>query len=314
MRGGAQAVAVLAVAGLGVFMAGCSSDGPSSSGSPEPVKASVVTIDGVPFLAGATHGAGAELRDGLKVVEGSRLLADVFPSRNAPTVAGMVDDRGWFASILITGDPRQVLPAYARQATQLDLPVPEVRCSTSTADDDSPPVISCTGRSVAKFGVRVFELDYQRRSRGEGTQPLSHLTLHSVDPVGATAYAYPDAGLEPLDTIAVQNLPWGSLPVLGQGFEAGTANQPAMAVMEGVHVVGPAGPDGTILRVDGDLDKVVLGYLGAGDSISVTTRRQSDDGVHVVERHWTNGDTYSLTTYQRAGRPTWLVAKHTSGD
>jgi hypothetical protein len=313
---------VLAVASLGLVLAGCTSDGSASSDASEGSKARAVSIGGVPFLAGSTYGEGTKLRDGLEVVEGSRLLADVFPSRFAPSATPGADDRGWFATIVVTGDPREVLPAYAQQAARLDLPVPEIRCVTSTRGDGGPPVTECQGRSFAAQGVRSFQLDYERRGACCGEQPRSHLMLRYENAPDASPYPSQTHPLpDPLDTIDTRELPWGSLPVLGQGLEQGGDSNPAVAVMAGVHLVGPtgpahanSGPGGAILRVDGDLDDVIRGYLRAGNSTDVTTTHWTDDGVRVVERHWTNGDTYTFTTYQRTGRPTWLVLQHAFGD
>lgn len=274
----------------------------------------VVRIDGVEFLEGATSGAGTELGDGLVVAEGSRLLADPFPTPRPPSTAGG-GRRGWTAQILVTGDPDRVLAAYGTQAHRLGLPVPSWRCDRSGSPDDDVATVMCNAWSGDSKQGRTLGLRYLRAGRATGRAPRSHLLI-SVDTEGAAA---PGVGSGAPDVGDAVPLPWGTLATVGQAFEPGTYNNPGMAVAPGSSLVGP--PDQpsvtdlrAILRVDGHLATVIDAYKREGNSVDATHRRLDLGDVTVDEYYWTNGDTYTLTSYQRPGRPTWLVVEHGGGD
>lgn len=279
----------------------------------------VVHIDGVELLEGTTSGAGSKLRDGLVVVRGSRLLADPFPAQSSPGPSGVEQDRGWAAQILVTGDPARVLAAYARQARRLDLPVPHVSCEQrSRPDTGEDPAFSCLGASADQENQRTFQMHYEWSGRSPGRGPLSHLEITYQNPVGASRAPGHGSGTEVgevrLEVGDASFLPWGPLLTVGQAFEPGTGNNPGMAVAEGSRLVGPPGTRQAILRVDGDLKTVVRSYLREGNSTDVSHRRYRDDGFIVDDYCWTNGDGYTVTSYQRPGRPTWLVVEHSEGD
>ena len=104
--------------------------GPSSSTSTTtsttPFDTEVVDRAGIPVLAGASRPAGTPLRDGLRVPDGAWLLAEPLPLGFELTYRGEdVDDQGWRATLLVTGDLDAVLNDLNTQLhEQLPLPDP----------------------------------------------------------------------------------------------------------------------------------------------------------------------------------------------
>ena len=112
--------------GSGAF--GCA----SGDGSPASERGGVgrtEVVDSVRRSSMADPRAGTTLRDGIRVVDGSRVLAGPIPQEYflQPRRPGPLD-RGWTALAVVTGDVRRVLDAYAAQATKLGLKVPPVGC------------------------------------------------------------------------------------------------------------------------------------------------------------------------------------------
>jgi hypothetical protein len=183
--------------------------------------------------------------------------------------------------------------------------------------------------AVTGDGRRSVRLDYLRSGRTTGRGPISHLwiTYEDLTESPPSIYREPPLPPAPADPEAGRSAPWGaSLPVVGQGLEPGTQNAPAISVVAGSRLAGPAGvPVGVtdparpfaVLRVDGDLADVVAAYEragGAGSGSDVTHRHRRDGGTDVDTYYWTNGDTYLMSTYRRSGRPTWLTIEHLEGD
>lgn len=321
MRGSWLVCAIGAAAAL----FGCAS---GDGASPEVVASTrTEVIDSVPFLDGASSGAGTTLRDGIRVVDGSRVLAGPIPQQYFLQPGDPDLDRGWTALAVITGDVRHVLDAYAAQATKLGLKAPTVECvNPPLAHAGAVPLTSCTATSQSADGKVVFRLDDTQSQGLPGFMPVSHVWItvkHLTKPL-----PYPDPGVSigaPVtDPGRGSTLPWPTtLPGVGDRFEPGTDTTPGFVVQPGSRLVGPPGVPVmsndvatavAVLRVDGDVSKIVDGFRKQFEPGYENHRTSTQEGVRVERWYWTNGDTASIDVYRQTGQPTWMFVLHTAGD
>jgi hypothetical protein len=286
-----------------------------------------VEIDGVPFLDGATLGPGAELRDGIRVVEGSRVLGDTIPLEYFMEKEGEDLDRGWAAMAVVTGDARQVLDEYASQAVALGLPVPVVSCVERPPDFvDAPPTTTCAGESWSVDRLRSFRIDFVRTPGYAGFEPFSHVWIARQDmsaPPVTTDFFLP-IGVPVGDPGRGSELVWLPLPQVGEPYEhpTGSTTPISFVVQEGTQLVGAPGPERqggvdsvvAVLRVDGDVDRVVDRYRTAFGAGYEHHSSSDQEGVQVDHWYWTSGDTATVDVYRRDGHPTWMMVWHALGD
>jgi len=323
--GGVRGRWLVCVIGAAVVLFGCA----SGDGSPANAAASTRTevVDSVPFLDGGSSGAGTTLRDGIRVVDGSRVLAGPIPQEYFLQPGDPDLDRGWTALAVVTGDVRRVLDAYAAQATKLGLKVPPVGCvDVPLAHAGAVPVTSCTARSQSADCKLVFRLD-DTQSRGlPGFMPVSHVWITVKHLAKPFPYPEPDVsfGAPVTDPGRGSTLPWPTtLPGVGERFEPGTDTSPGFVVQPGTWLVGPPGVPVmsnsvdsavAVLRVDGDVSTVVDGFRKQFKPGYENHRTSTQEGVRVERWYWTNGDTATVDVYRQTGQPTWMFVWHTAGD
>lgn len=160
-----------------VALAACSSEKPSTA---------TKKLHGIPTLTGATRPPGAELGNGFTVAAGAALMADVFPLGADEALANLpFRDGGWRALLLVTGDPREVVRHYLRQAERHGLtlrsgdrwsgpsipevPRPDVYCGTDAAEGY---LCAAAGARTTGSRTRSFQLLLRRQSESRGV-PLS---------------------------------------------------------------------------------------------------------------------------------------------
>ncbi len=276
-----------------------------------------VEIDGVPFLDGATLGPGDELRDGITVVEGSRVLGGTMPVQYFAEPEGVDLDHGWRALAVVTGDARQVLDDYASQAAWLDLAVPPVFCVETPAWPEMPSPTVCAAESRSADGLRSFRLDFVRSPGHAGFEPVSHAWISrqdmSVPPI-ATDFV-PPFGTPVEDPGRGSDLDWIPLAEVGEAYEppTGSTTPTSFVVQEGTRLIGPPGSV-AVLAVVGDVDQVVDRFRTAVGPAYENHTSSVQDGVQVDRWYWTNGDTATVEVYRSDDRPTFMVVSHTAGD
>jgi hypothetical protein len=115
-----------------------------------------------------------------KVVEGSSVVAGLFPSDGDLSIGGVVQpDHGWSAFLRVDGDPRQVLMSYVEQAQVAGMPAENaVDCYDDYCEVDG-------GNSVEGYAARVsthstgangLYLNYLRSSGRERQLPFAAAT------------------------------------------------------------------------------------------------------------------------------------------
>jgi hypothetical protein len=319
---------VAVIAGVLALVAlGCSADEGATTATPVGRDGTRV-IDSVPFLEGATSGPGTELRDGITVVDGSRILAGPLPQQFFLEPDEPDLDRGWSALAVVTGDVRGVLEGYAAQASSLGLAVPVVQCvAVPSTRPAAVPVTSCTAATQSADGRLAFRLDDTQSPGLPGFMPVSHVwvTVRRL----RTPSPFPEpsgvvAGVPVADPGKGSELAWPRrLPGIGDRFEPGTDVGPGFVVQPGTHLVGPPGvpqmsadveTPTTILRIDGPVAPVVDAFRKAFHPGYEKHTRSTEEGVRVEHWYWTNGDTATVDVYRQDGRPTWMVLWHASGD
>lgn len=323
--GGVRGRWLVGVIGAAVVLFGCASGDGSSAKDAASTRTEV--IDSVPFLDGASSGAGTTLRDGIRVVDGSRVLAGPIPQEYFDQPGDQDLDTGWTALAVITGDVRQVLDSYAAQATKLGLNVPTVECvNPPLAHAGAVPLTSCTATSQSADGKLVFRLDDTQSQGLPGFMPVSHVWITVKHLTKPFPYPEPGAGIgTPVaDPGRGSTLPWPStLPGVGDRFEPGTDTTPGFVVQPGTRLVGPPGVPAmaadvdtpvAVLRVDGNVSRVVDGFRKQFKPGYEKRSSSTQEGVRVDSWYWTNGDTATVDVYRRPGQPTWMFVWHTAGD
>ena len=298
-----------------VVVAACGGDGDDDPQATE--------IAGIPVLEGHTAGPGAELGDGFTVADGSVLLGDPVPTGVAFEHRGEpIDDRGWRALLLVTGDAGEVLESYARQAAAVGLPLTS-RYGEGRCVDDFTSVVTCDlrGQVGSDFDGRSIALELQRGTARSRHAPRSHLLM-----------SYSETGEPPYRTSPVDVCPrcrdvvpppaptgWPPLPAVGERYES-TGNRRAGLVEPGSHLVAhPASLAiaGTVALfvVTDDPEEVLDRYMAQQGADQVFEERRRDDGATVIRRSWrAGGGEYDADVVIRDGRPTYLLMEHYASD
>lgn len=282
---------------------------------------SIVRVQGVPVLADATKDAGTSLGNGFSVVEGSLLLGAVLPSGSAGSFGGVpIEDDGWRAMLLMTGDARDVFDAYAEQAAAIGLSVVPERPGGMCSVEDG--VFRCSGVGEAgSFFDRSIQIALWRAPLEGDRRPLSHLLLQYRQ-----AGPNPDRESDSADYTGDQwngNPPlpedWPDLPDVGEPYDP---DYGGLRVEEGSQLVAhPARssicPPGTtaLFHVTGNPAGVVSAYVAQLPSDGGSLNERRDDGATVFSTGWNaGGDSYGAAAFVRDGEPTYLLIDHCLGD
>jgi hypothetical protein len=309
-----------------LLLAGCTNEGAGT--------ASISRHQGVPVLDGATKDSGTKLGNGFTVAPGSVLIGDVFPVGVGRRVGNRsVEDRGWQAFLLVTGDPTQVLAHYQHEAKDAAMPLRAYGSDTSTPAPmcKVEPVEGyvCRGAGYADEDdrARSFSLTIVRRmgdGRGLASIPQSYATLQYSDldalTSGRSAYL-----VSPLPGPDAPALPEGWPSPAGPGDRVDWGNpragpiiveaqsRAAIAPLVMARVVGLS--PGVILRIDGRPLPVLrayqrqfarlLGRLGVREAQPIKSRR--DDGATVFTVNVIGVSAIRLSAFARSGEPTWAI-------
>jgi hypothetical protein len=275
-------------------------------------------------LAGHTAGPGTALGDGFTVADGTVLLGGVVPTGTAVEYEGeLIEDRGWRALLLVTGDAIGVLDAYAEQAADAGLPVTD-RYRVGPCFDDVGSVVSClrSARLGSLQDGRSVDLELKRTGPSGDRAPLSHLTIHyretgeppypPVPPDICPRYVCRAAAPPPTPT------GWPPLPGVGERYER-TQDPSAGRVEPGSHLVAhptwASGASVALFLLTGDPEEVLDRYLRQQESDDVFDARRRDDGATVLERSWhAGGGEYNASVVLRDGSPTYLFLEHYFSD
>jgi hypothetical protein len=311
-----------------LFLTGCSGGGAGTG---------ISRHQGVPVLDGATKESGTKLGNGFTVAPGSVLIGDVFPTGAERRVGDRtLEDRGWHAFLLVTGDPAQVLAHYQREAEDATMPLRAYGSDTSTPAPmckiESVEGYVCRGAGYADEDdrARSFSLTIVRRM-GDGRSgltsiPQSYATLQYRDQdaltSGRSSYL-----VSPLPGPEPPTLPtdWPALARSGDHIDSGIPRAgPLTLEPQSRAVIAPIVEEGNvglprpnvILRIDGGPMAVLRAYqrqfvrvlerLGAGPTTR-PIRRRIDDGVTVFDLNVIADSAIRLTAFARKGEPTWAI-------
>jgi hypothetical protein len=302
---------------IALLLAACAGDDDDDLG--------VTEVAGIPVLGEHTSGAGAELGDGFTVVDGTVLLGDVVPTGADVEFEGrIIEDRGWRAMLLVTGDAETVLDAYAGQAADMDLPLTDPYGGRGCLDDRSG-VVSCArrGQAGSDQDVRSVQIELERAPASDGRAPLSHLTIDYTE-TGEPPYPPRASDTCPsyiCRTVAPPPVPteWPPLPKVGQPYETDVGQVPGR-VEPGSHLVAhPASPFGiaslALFVVTGHPEDVLDRYAHQQETRDVFEERRRDDGATVLERSWrAGGGEYDASAVIRDDHPIYLLLEHLATD
>jgi hypothetical protein len=232
-----------------------------------PPRFTVTKVHGAPLLDGATSGPGTALDGGLRVPPGAGLLGTTIPIEYAVVYQGRpIPDRGFTASMFVTGDPIVAMRALAAQAHAAGLVVGGVHCPRTR----EAWFLSCGlgAHRESANRVRWMTASLVRGNTRMLDQPLSHLVVEYHDherlpdfPTFADVRS-PDVGggqLPPLSNA------WPALPGPGDELALAPARPRQLRVEPGTHVVAPfsagcAATYNAVLAVEGDPMQVMRAY------------------------------------------------------
>ena len=296
-------------------------------------------------LGGCTAGSGAgesastsepsdpvTIAPGFTVVDGTELVGTAIPAERLldPTV---VDD-GWWATLILDGDPAEIVDVYLAQAGAAGLDDGDPR--PAACDWIADRQVSCTSgvaRTPDAADPRSLEI---RAVRGEVSgEPVSHLRLRystREDVWGGlpsvSEEVTPSSGGAGGEGVAPPEPPgdWPALPEAGDPFDRAWGGLGVLDVVPGsVLVAQPGyglGCDSTdwsaILRVDGDPEAILQQYVDQYLSVEPALTMQepatvdTGDGTTLTTVHGfiPTGDvaaTLSLVTDPAADAPAWLA-------
>ena len=313
-RGAAGATVLGFLLVLGGCTAGSSADeGPSTSEASAPVT----------------------IAPGFTVVDGTELVGVPIPAFVGRTLNGTdVTDDGWWATLILDGDPAEIVDEYLDQAVAAGLDDGDPR--PAACDWIADRQVSCTSgvaRTPDAADPRSLEI---RAVRGEVSgEPVSHLRLRystredvwgglpsvseEVTPSSGGAGGEGVAPPEPSGD-------WPALPEAGDPFDRAWGGLGVLDVVPGsVLVAQPGyglGCDSTdwsaILRVDGDPETILQQYVDQYLSVEPALTMQEPDTVDTgdgttlttVHGFIPTGDvaaTLSLVTDPAADAPAWLA-------
>lgn len=224
-----------------------------------------------PLESALSDPPGTTLGDGFSVAEGTRLLGHTFPS----VIAGYhndepIQDDGWVASLLVTGDLDDVLAAYRAQANAAGLPLRAI--ATNCGTEGSLTRCSAQGFGGTPDDPRSILLE---ADVGEiDGNPVSHLTLTYFDvEVTTDGTIFPPvppdpASAPPLRARARPPTDWPAEPTGDGRFGTRLTDGERFRLEPGSEMVGPVHRKGygfvsfvAVLAVDGDAEAVVDGFL-----------------------------------------------------
>jgi hypothetical protein len=179
----------------------------------------------VPVAAGSTKPEGTALPDGFTVAPGAVAVGDVFPFGALVAVAGKpVEDDGWRAYLVVTGDPIAVVDHYRREAREMGVALQPLRAcgihpaAIAISDDPMRGTLLCeaSGGDGKHIDVRVRVL------RGAEPRPASWATVevNKSRLTGRDPGAAPPVVVE--DAAPVLSSSWPPLPRAGDTFAFGT--------------------------------------------------------------------------------------------
>jgi hypothetical protein len=254
------AVVVASAALVGVFVV-TDSDGGSAR-----------QFGGIPVAAGVVRSEGTELPNGFSVAKGSALIGDVFPNSVVflGTYKGVpIPNPGWSAVLLVTGDPRQVMADYRRQAIEAGLAIDAGSCGFD--DNERGGVYRCEAAGVPRVSIWIM--------RGEAPfGAMSHMVIaYSGDEASTSSdRSSPHGTVPPISGPPPPPVPtrWEQLArpgdfVFGDSPKAPLSYMaPPFRVEPGSEVAAPIAPLGTygsydwtaILHVTGDPAQVADEY------------------------------------------------------
>jgi hypothetical protein len=160
---------------LAFVASGCTSESGGRAGD--------TTIQGAPVVASAITRPGGKLPDGFTVPPGTVMLGPVMPTGVQTVFNGVpVPERGWQATLLVTGDPYDVLDHARREAARAGMPASLIlpsSCNTDPTtetfecgfDAHSPGNFEYPKRG-ASLGASIT-----RRAGTAKLPPVSHLVL-----------------------------------------------------------------------------------------------------------------------------------------
>jgi hypothetical protein len=286
-------------------------------------------IAGMPVLEGATRGAGTPLGSGFTVAEGSVLLGAPFPTGIGIEYRGEpLEDAGWSALLLVTGEGRAVFDAYAAQAEAVGLPLSRASTLGMCADDPHEDTFHCSGfaqQGHADDGrwVRVELWRGPGRTDGPGFSPLfvQYSEIGDAPDEGAVQRGRADDDGRPAPGLSRD---WPPLPEPGEPYEA-TSGQTPLRVPPGARLVAHPGPSGTcgpgggstaVFRLTGDPREVldeVSHQVGTNDVFGLRESREGDADLLVLG--WSQeGGSYTAWAIVPDDGPAHLMVDHCGVD
>lgn len=220
----------------------------------------------VPVADGTTKPEGAALRDGFTVAPGAVAVGDVFPFGALVAVAGKpIEDYGWRAYLVVTGDPIAVVEHYRREAREIGVALQPLRpcgihpTAIAISDDPMRGTLLCeaSGGDGKNIDVRVRVL------RGSEPRPASWATVevNRSQVTGQDPGAAPPVVIE--DAAPLLASSWPPLPRAGDTFAFGTRPD-ALKVEPGsrgaAHVFDDLRCFALVLVVDDDPEAVAERY------------------------------------------------------
>ncbi len=300
-------------------------------------------------VSGCTAGSGADdgrpasdqdrprvLASGFTVVGGTELVGVPIPAFGGRTLNGTADviDDGWWATLILDGDPVEIVGEYLDQAVAAGLDDGDPRAAP--CDWMADRQVTCTtgvARTPGAADPRSLEI---RAVRGEVSgEPVSHLRLRystredvwddvllwdDVSPPSSGGEgAEPPEPPEPPDD-------WPALPGAGDPFDRAWGGLGVLDVVPGSVLVAQPGYGlgcgsndwSAILRVDGDPETILQQYVDQYLSVEPALTMQepatvdTGDGTTLTTVHGfiPTGDfaaTLSLVTDPTADAPAWLA-------
>lgn len=176
------------------------------------------------------------------------LLGTVFPSASFVSYRGQaIEDRGWFAELLVTGDPVKVLQRYQTQAAAVGIPT-RADAATACLPRGIGDLVDCYVYD-SEDGAAVFRRGLSMNlRRGSTPHATSNLTVRYEDPVPAfgdeSLHQSPDFHPAPgfTDDVPMVPLPekWPSLPSEGERFGGRfIPGEPGVRLVRGSELVAP---------------------------------------------------------------------------
>jgi hypothetical protein len=322
----AVALGVVVVVGGWVVWRGLDDDGERVSAG------RAVLLDGrIPVREGLVGRAGARIRDGFVVEDGSALIGVPLPDLYSVAHGGMpLASEGWRAFLVVTEPGRRVLERYVEQAQALGFAMSDVSCY------EDERLLFCQSGVTEGFS-REDGYDHYRSLWISLQQGPAH-EARSRPPMSAIAIVYGEVGdppypepeahpVPPNATEAAGEVPddWPPLSPIGEEFWSfrTTRDRSRYKVVPGTTQLAPSmtnsGHDAqTLFEVTVDPRAVFDAFLSQAPSPRLaqraSPRKWERDGITVQLLAWTDGTGQSLTVVEQPGLPTMLLHSSTPSD